>query len=300
MANSITPITKMVAQLDLVYSLGLLTSILEGANSALVREGMDAKTIQVPKISTQGLADYDKSTGFVSGDASLTWESHTLAQDRGREFSIDNADNMETAGLGFGGLARDFLENRVIPETDAYRFATMSGFAGNSAEANLTSGTVEAAIDTAVEVMDNKNVPEENRILFASNEIYKLIKQSDNFSRELKQGENINKNFEFYDNMKVVKVPKTRFYNSITLLDGTTGGQEAGGYIKTATTGRDLNFLIVHPTAVVPFRKIDKVRTFSPDVNQDADAYKFQMRLYHDIFELANKVDGVYSHNKTS
>ena len=29
-----------------------------------------------------------------------------------------------------------------------------------------------------------------------------------------------------------VKVPQSRFYTSITLQDGTTGGEEAGGFIK--------------------------------------------------------------------
>lgn len=299
MANTINLISKYVPALDEKYKKEILTNDLIG-NQALIRESMTANSVLLPKISTQALADYDRGTGFVTGDASLTWETHTFTQDRGREFSIDNADNMETAGVAFGALANDFITQNVAPEIDAYRFSVLFADAGTTAEADLTNATVDNAIDTATETMDNANVPEEGRILYVSPEVYKLIKQSDAYSREVMPGQNPNRNFGMYDGMKVVKIPKTRFYSQITLYDGTTGGQEAGGFIKTATTGRDLNFVIVHPTAIVSPVKINEPRIFEPSVNQDADAYKFQMRLYHDCFVYENKVDGIYAHNKTT
>ncbi len=293
-------ISKYVPILDEVYKKGLLTGDLEG-NQALVRESTQANAILLPKVSTQGLADYDKSTGFVSGTANLTWETHTFSQDRGREFTIDNADNMETAGVAFSALGADFISTNVVPETDAYRFAELADAAGTAAYAALAAGTVDAAIDTAAGVLDEANVPEEGRILYVSPTVYKAIKQSDAFSRDLQPGQAPNKNFGTYDNMKVVKVPQSRFYSSITLYDGTTGGQEAGGFIKTVATatvksGENINFLIVHPSAVLPITKINAPRVFDPAVNQDADAYKFQLRLYHDCFVFDNKVDGIYAH----
>ena len=138
--------------------------------------------------------------------------------------------------------------------------------------------------------MDDANVPVEGRIMYVSNETYKLIKQSDNFVRNLSQGESINKNFETYDGMKVIKVPKTRFYSAITL---TAAG--AGGY---ANNGTEINFMIVHPSAVVPAVKINQPRVFDRNENQTADAYKFDLRIYHDLFVLDNKVDGIYVHRK--
>lgn len=297
MANDINLITKYVPLLDEVYKKGLVTADLEG-NSALVRESLEANAVLVPKITTQGLADYDKSTGFVTGDANLTWETHTFTQDRGRGFSIDNADNMETAGIAFGALAGDFVSTNVVPETDAYRFATLSAKAGEKESGTLDKATVVAAIDTAVALLDDKNVPAEGRILYVNSDVYALIKQAENFTRDIVPGGNPNRNFGYFDEMKVVRVPQTRFYSEITLQDGTTTGQEAGGYVKTETTGKDINFMIVHPSAVLPITKINKPRVFTPDVNQDADAYKFQLRLYHDCFVFDNKVDGIYVHTK--
>lgn len=293
---AVAKITKYVPILDAKYSSSIRTGDLTG-NAVLVRESMQANAILVPKITTQGLANYNRATGFVAGTSDLTWETHTFTQDRGRGFSVDNADNMETADTGFGSLAADFIEQQVAPETDAYRFATMFANAGTAVAANLTAATVDAAITAATQAMDDANVPEEGRLLYMSAEVKKLLKDSTKY--DYTAGIN-GKRIATYDDMKVVVVPKTRFYTGITLLDGTTSGQAAGGYIKTATTGKDINFLVVHPSAVLPIVKINEPRVFTPDINQDADAYKFQLRLYHDLFVFENKVDGIYAHNKTT
>ena len=73
-------------------------------------------------------------------------------------------------------------------------------------------------------------------------------------------------------------------------------GQEAGGYIGTASTGYPINFMIVHPSAVVKVMKHVLPRIFSPDQNINADAWKFDYRCYFDVFALANKVKGIYLH----
>jgi len=290
MANTFDLISKYVALLDEVYKRGSLTNDLLGANQAIVKEGMNAKTILIPKVTTQALANYSRNTGFVPGDATLTWQTHEFEIDRGRSFMVDNADDMETAGLAFGTLAADFVSVGVVPEIDAYRFAKMTAGAANNVTGTPTKSTIDGLIDAAVEKLDDANVPVEGRILYVSNETYKFIKQSDNFVRNLVQGENINKNFETYDGMKVVKVPKTRFYSAITL---TASG--AGGY---ANDGTEINFMIVHPSAVVPAVKINQPRVFDKAENQTADAYKFDMRIYHDLFVLDNKIDGIYVHRK--
>ena len=297
MANTINLISKYVPLLDEKYQRSILTNDLIG-NMALVREAMDAKSILIPKISTDALANYSRSTGFVAGDANLTWQTHTFTQDRGRSFTIDNADNMETAGVAFGALAADFIQQRVAPEVDAYRFAKLFALKGAGAAADLAASTVDAAITKATETLDDKNVPEEGRIIYVSAEIYKLIKDSPKYDSLVAPGGD--KKIEMYDNMKLVRVPRTRFYSQITLKDGTTAGQEAGGFAKTASTGRDLNFVVVHPSAVLSPVKINAPRIFTPEINQDADAYKFQLRIYHDSFVFDNKVDGIYVHNKTT
>ena len=70
MANTIALRKQYSTLLDEVYKLSSLTSVLDGPNE-LVREGANANEILIPKLSMQGLANYDKNSGYVSGDVTL-------------------------------------------------------------------------------------------------------------------------------------------------------------------------------------------------------------------------------------
>ena len=296
MANAITTQVDYTDLLDEVYKNAAKTAGLE-AEQGMIRETELAGTFLIAKMSLDALGDYSRATGFVDGDATLTWETHTFSQDRARSFSIDNMDNLETADIAFGRLAGEFIRTAEVPEVDAYRFSVMAGGAGTEASADLTSSTTTEAVDTAQVVMDDAEVPEEGRILYATSQMIKNIQNSDLFTRNLDitTPSGINRTIQAYDGMEIVKVPQGRFYSAITMLDGSTGGEEAGGYTKAAG-GFDLNFMIVHPSSVISAVKHQKVRVFSPDVNQDKDAYKYDFRIYYDLFVLDNKTDGIYVH----
>jgi hypothetical protein len=93
----------------------------------------------------------------------------------------------------------------------------------------------------------------------------------------------------------VVTVPRSRFYTQITLL--TSG---AFGYQKTATTGRDLNFILVHEPTVKAVIALNKIKIFGADVNQSSDSNLYQIRLFHDLIVPENKRDAIYIHHKAS
>jgi|LSQX01.1.fsa_nt_gb hypothetical protein len=292
MANTIDLAQKFLPLLDEKLAVEAKSSILN-APEEFVREGARAGSVLIPTMELQGLGDYSRATGFPQGDVTLEWQEFALTQDRGRTFSIDAMDNEESVGVAFGRLAGEFLRAYVAPEIDAYRFATLANAAGNSAAADLTVATVIGAIDTAITTLDDAEVPEEGRILFVSPTVYNMIKQSDAYVRLYKQ----DRNFEEFDGMPVIKVPQGRFISKIDLLDGVTTGQIAGGYVAD-TDGVDINFLIVWKPAVLGVVKHAVPRIFSPQENQVADAWKFDYRIYHDIFVPANKLDGVYVHTK--
>lgn len=298
MANSIALAKVYLGMLDEIYADSAKTAVLD--NPQMVRDTQTAGTVMIPKITMQGLGSYGRNAGFAAGDVTLAWETHTLTQDRGRSFQVDAMDNTETIDVAFGKLAGEFVRTKVTPEIDAYRFATMAGLAGNVATpATLTKSTIWTAIDTATETMDEAEVPAEGRILFINPANYTFLRQSDNFVRNVQvQGMgNLDSNIETYNGMRVVVVPTTRFYTKIDLYDGTTAGQEAGSYIKNAATGKGINFMIVSPAAVLGVKKHITPRIFDPATNQDADAWKFQYRIYHDLFVPDNKTDGIYLHN---
>ena len=107
MANNLTLIKKYIELLDEVYKSATLTADLE-SDSSTVRQGSNARTILIPKMSMDGLGDYSRKDGYVSGDVDLEWVEKTFNYDRGRRFSVDAMDNEETAALSFGKLASEF------------------------------------------------------------------------------------------------------------------------------------------------------------------------------------------------
>ena len=101
MANNIVLAKKYVDLLDEVYRVNALTSILD-SDMSLSRAGANTNEIVIPKISMDGLADYSRNSGYVSGDVALSWETVKFNYERGRMFTVDVMDDEETQNVAFG------------------------------------------------------------------------------------------------------------------------------------------------------------------------------------------------------
>lgn len=291
MANAITLAQTFVPILDKVYKNASLTAVLDG-NPELVRQGANYNELIIPKISMQGLGDYSRNGGYVHGDVTLNNETVKCNFDRGRMFTVDNMDNMETVGIAFGQLGGEFLRTKVAPELDAFRFAQYAGTMGISkvgTPAALADGAaVIAALRAGVNKMDEDEVDPNSRYLFITPTLYGMIRDLDTI-----------KSKEVLESFAgVVKVPQSRFYTAIDQYDGTTSGEEGGGYVKDTTNGCDINFMIIEKSAVIQFEKHVAPKIITPEQNQNADAYKFGYRNVGiaDVYE--NKVAGIYLHHK--
>lgn len=290
MANNIVLAKKYVDLLDEVYRVNALTSILD-SDMSLSRAGANTNEIVIPKISMDGLADYSRNSGYVSGDVALSWETVKFNYERGRMFTVDVMDDEETQNVAFGRLAGEFMRNKVVPEIDAFRFAQYAGTAGISttAGADLADGSaVLSAITAGMSKMDEDEVPQEGRILFITPTLARLVEALDtNKSREVLAGFS-----------QIIRVPQSRFYTAIDLYDGTTNGETAGGYVKNANA-KNINFMIIEKSALLQYTKHAVPKIISPEANQDADSYKYGYRNYGlaDVYE--NKVCGIYLHTAT-
>lgn len=297
MANSIALAKNYIPLLDEVYKYASLTSVLDSAPAGM-RQGANANEILIQKLSMDGLADYSRNDGYVKGNVKLEWETVRFNYDRGRLFEVDSMDDEETVRTSFGKLAAEFVRTKVAPEGDAFTFAQLAsktGISKVSAGATLSTGAnVMDAITTGVSEMDDDEVPQEGRYLFITPTLHNLIKQMDT-----------TKSREMLDTFAgVVRVPQSRFYTAIELYDGVdhsgTSGQvdeSAGHYVK-ATTGKDINFMIVHKPAVIKFNKHVASNIIRPEDNQRSDGYIQKYRKYGlvDIYE--NKRAGIYLHHK--
>lgn len=287
MANQIAKFKKYVALLDEVYQNESKTAVLE-SDATLAQQGANANEIIIPKLDMDGLGDYDRNSGYVDGSVTMTNETVQFNYDRGRKFSVDAMDNEETAGLAFGKLAAEFIRTKVVPEQDAFRFATYASLAGTKVSGALSAGTdVLTALQTATAALDNAEVPGENRHLFITPALLIAAQNVDtNKSREILGAF-----------ASITKVPQSRFYTAISMNDGKTTGEEKGGFTK-ADDGKDINFLIAEKSAVMQFTKHRVDKAIPPEDNPDADAWIFNFREYglSDVYE--NKTAGIYLHHK--
>lgn len=282
MSNNITLRKEYLSGLlDQVYKLSSLTAVLDGANE-LAREGANANEILIPKMSMQGLANYNKQTGYESGDVTLEYETKKCGYDRGRMFTIDAMDNIESAGLAFSRLSGEFLRTKVVPELDAYRLAGYASISGvTTVAAALNDGkTALAALRTARSKIENAEANLATCYLFINPTVLGMIEDLETTASK--------KAMEGFAG--IVKVPEGRFYSKIDL---TASG--AGGYVKNGS-GKAVNFMIVDKQAAIQYQKHTVSKIITPDQNQDADAWKFGYRTVGIAECYDNKKDGIYVH----
>lgn len=285
MANSIEYASKFLPVIDDIYK---EQSVTEGLDTSTMADFSGANEIKVLKVTTTGLGNYSRSEGYPKGDITAVWETMKLTQERGKEITIDRMDDEETLGMVFGSVTGNFMREWVIPEIDAYRFSKYASTEGISkTSATLTKDTIIEAIDEAVMEMDGNEVPQEGRVLFVNSDLKPALNGA--LSRQWGNESEANTVISGYNNMKVIYVPKNRFY---TAIDMNTG-EGTWGYSKNASA-KDINFMIIYPQALVQAKKFVMPKIFSPDENQKMDSWLFQFRLYHDAFVYENKVKGIY------
>ena len=279
MANTIALRKSYSTLLDEVYKLSSLTAVLDGPNE-LVREGANANEILIPKMTMSGLADYNKQTGYVAGDVTLEYETKKCDYDRGRMFTVDAMDNIESAGIAFGRLSGEFLRTQVVPELDAWRIAKYAGYAKNKVAANIADAKAGiAALRVAKTAIQNAEAKPETCYLFISMSLKGSIEDLDTTaSKKVLEGW-----------AAVIPVPDGRFYDKVTL---TASGE--GGF--TTTGGKALNFLVVDKNAVIQNQKHTVSKIITPDLNQGADAWKFGYRTVGIAEAKDNKKSAIYAH----
>ena len=298
MANIIEHISKHLHnELDEMFVKESVTGILE-----LLRPGgiqldfVNAKTVRVPNIAMSALSNYSRTTGYAAGDINLTWEAFTLTQDRGKQFTLDAMDNEESGGIAVIHAMKVFERTQVIPEVDAYRLSTLAAKATGTGIA--TPGTIEAnkviaKFADAEKYFEDNEVPIDRIVYFISTEVARLIKTTTELkalvgTTTVENGDIKLKVNTFNDNIIIV-VPPKRFKTAYTF---------GHNYFTPTADAKDINILAVYDAASIPVKKHNPVRVFSPEVVQDKDAWKFNYRIYHDIFVPAKKIEGVWLHAK--
>lgn len=299
MGNDIALVTKHLPLLDVVYKLNARTAILD-ADASMIRETEDANVVKINKVDMDGLGNYSKTTGYPVGSINSDWETWTFSNDRGRRFNLDKMDNVENLGMAFLGMTGQFLRTKVIPEKDAYTLAKVASATGVTSKTEaLTSANTKGSIEASIAALGEKEVDEGNMVIFVTPTVKGALEAQINRTLEsgkTEYGQKIN----YFNDIPLITVPQTRFYNAIDLLDGTTSGEVKGGYRKHVSTGAsgdangvNLNYIVMDRNAAVSISKNAVTQIFAPEVNQLHDGWTFNYRFYYDVFTFENKVDGI-------
>ena len=289
MANTIALAKNYTSILDEVYCSASVTADLTSDNT-MVRAGANANEIIYPQISVTGLGDYSRNSGYTDGSVNLEWITTKFNYDRGTKISVDVMDNEESRDIAFTMAGAELMRTKVAPEADAFVFSTLAGIEGISKATPATYADATEFLKALIEAknkMDEDEVPEEGRILYATPTLMNGVMALDTTkSREILNSFTIKK-----------KVPQSRFYTAIDLLDGKSDGEEAGHYKKSAL-GKDINFMIIHKPAIIKYDKhtVSDIIPASSNPNADADISKYRKYGIVDVFK--NKVAGIYLSHK--
>ncbi len=298
--NTIEYAKLMMNKLDQHAVIGLTSGWMEANAGQVIYNGGDE--VKIPEMSTAGLADYNRDTGFVPGGITVKYNTYKMTQDRGRTFQLDSMDVDESGFVATTtNVIKTFQEDEVIPEIDAYRYsklATIAKAANQSEEINLTADNILSKLREHIRAIQDLVGSDKRLVITMPSTILGLLEDSPKIGKSInvadfKQGQ-LNFKVKFIDDNPIIVAPSARLKTKYDVLDGLTGGQEKGG-LKASQDAKDINYLIAVEKAPIAISKTDKLRIFSPDTNQLADAWKIDYRKYHDLWVKKQKEKQIFA-----
>lgn len=281
--------------LDAQMLAGATTAFMEANAGQVKYDGGD--TVYIPEISMQGLAKYDRDEGFNQGSVTLKFNPYKMTQDRGRTFQLDSMDVNETNFVATAGTVMgEFQRTQVIPEIDSYRYSKIAALA--TAENKVTTGftpavaTILEKLEAEITEIQDVVGEDEGLIIVMSTKLRTILNNADKFNRYLNVAEfkngSVNTTVKSFNDIPILGVPSARMKTAYVFNDGKTANQQAGGF-KADTGAKDINWIIMPQSAPIAVSKTDKVRVFTPELNQKADAWKIDYRKYHDLWIPKNR-----------
>lgn len=274
------------------------------ANSGMVKYSGGSE-VKIPKLSMDGLGNYDHDAGYVQGGVTLTYGTYTMTQDRGRKFQLDAVDVDESNFVATAGnVMGEFQRTQVIPEVDAYRYsklASLAAAASNTVSTTITKDIILEQLQNDISTVQNKIGDGEPLVIMMSIPIATMLSQASQISHFLEIGDftqgSISTKVSTLDGIPIIRVPSARFKTAFTFNDGKTTGQTAGGF--TAANGAlDINWIIAAKRAPIAVSKTDRMKVFDPNTNQGADAWLIEYRKFHELWVPDNKLPDIFANLK--
>lgn len=298
--NTIEFEKKLTSELDKLFEQGPVTGFL--TDNVLRSKFVGTKNVLIPEMELSALGDYDRDTGFVRGSITVSNQLYTLAMDRARSFQLDRMDDDESGVANLAGqVMGEFVRTKVVPEVDAYCLSKLAGLAVT--KSHTVTGTPATEIlkmlNTAFTNVQSEVGFDEELVCFVNPTVWAAITNSAEITRMLSVGDfkkgEINTKVKTLNGVAILPVSDNRMKSAYEYHDGVTEGQTSGGFVP-AGNAKNVGFIVMPKKGASLVKKTEKVRTFSPDQNQAADAYKFDYRTYYDLFVKNSMADAVYTY----
>lgn len=299
--NTLATATLFQKTLDKVAVREMTTGWMDANAGQVIYNG--GAEVKIPKMSVQGMGDYDRDNGYQQGGVTLEYETRKMTQDRGRKFHLDAMDVNETNFVATASsVMGEFQRVHVVPEIDAYRISKLATDTITAKKAGMIEYGYTPGAEGTSALRKLKEGIRAVRDLYAGPLV---CHATSDFLMELElelagkitaatfSKGGIDTKVPAVDGVPIIMTPSNRMYTAITLLDGKTGGQEAGGY-KKGETAKNLNFFLCPRMTPIAITKQDVMRIFDPVTNQRANAWQMDYRRFHDIWILDNKLDSVF------
>lgn len=268
---------------------------------------VNAKTIEIPSISTTGRVNANRDTiAFAQRNYENAWETKTLVNERKWSTLVHPKDvdqtNMVTT---IANITQVFNEEQKFPEMDAYTVSkiyhdwttSIAGDSAHGAYVGKTADTTELSTTSILGVfdqlmlnMDNARVPANGRILYVTHEVKSMLKNAQidanntlGRSISVESGPNaIDRRISRLDEVQVIGVPATLMK---TLYDFTSGW-------VAAQTAAQINMMLIHPLAVITPVSYTFSRLDAPSAMSEGK-YVYYEESFEDVFILNKKADAI-------
>jgi len=259
---------------------------------------INAKTIEIPSITTTGRVDADRDTvAFAQRNYDNAWETKTLKNERKWSTLVHPMDVDQTNLVAtIANITQVFNEEQKFPEMDAYCISKLysdwlttknprTGVTHTADTTALTVSTVLKVFDDLMLKMDNAMVPANGRILYVTHEVNVLLKEAQGIQRQIsvESGPNaIDRRVNRLDQVQIVPVPSTLMKTKYNFSQGWAPKASAD----------QINMFLVHPLAVITPVSYTFSRLDNPNALSEGK-YVYYEESFEDVFILNKKSDAI-------
>ena len=291
--NSIENTTRYTAELDKMFAQKSATGFF--ADNTLATKFVGAKTVIIPDVNFQGLANYDRDSGFSRGAITVSNASYTMEMDRARSLQIDREDMDETGIANLAGqILGEYVRTKVVPECDAYVISKLAKIA--ETRANTVNANCENPYETLIDLINKVQSAvgfDEELVAFIDNNVFALLQNSTEIAKtitvsDFKQGD-VNLKVKSINGVTLIPVVSERMKTAYTFRNNA-----AGGFVP-ADDAKSIYMMVCPKKGAHLVKKTENMRIFTPEQNVDADAYKFDYRIYYDVFVPKSGLDSIWA-----